>query len=244
MSLPTKTEFLARVIDEITQGKALPLTPNPERLEKILQTAKRKFYDNDDRANQVEYILIKPEMFQTPLFIEKRQVLLPDCVIALSYLKNVGANYYNQNVSPDFQKTNFSYAVAVTGNSYDMLTAVTQGFYADFLRHFVVRDITYEFNPYTHMLTVIGRNPGATAVAEANVAIAEGGLYNIPEFFEWVCAECRINFNRIYTFVDAKQLGSYNLNLADMKAEAKEAKTEVIELWERQTQNNNFFFDF
>lgn len=243
MSLVTRTQFIARVIDEITQGKSLPIQPKADRMDKIIDTAIAEWRQNSDDANEVEYIIFRQDVFETPLFKAKRQVQLPDCVLSISYLKTLGANFYNQTVNKDFQKTNFAYATAISGNSYDMLTSVVNGYYVDFLRNFVLKDVTYNFSPYTHMLTVIGRDPAYDLVSEAHVYIPEGALFNIPDFFHWVCAKCIINFANIYGFVNAKQIGSYDLNITELKGDAKETIERVRQTWEDQKNTSDFFYD-
>lgn len=244
MALEQRSKFIKRVLDEITAGYSIPTQPKPERLDSIIDTAVREFRDNDDRANEVEYLILRNDLFQTPLFKAKRQVELPECVLAVTFLKTLGSNYFSHTVDKDFQKTNFGYVTALSGNSYDMLTSVVNSYYVDFLRNFVVKDITHEFSPYTNMLTVTGRDPFADLCAEAHVYIPEGALFKIPDFFNYVCAKCRINFGSIYGFISAKQMGGYDINASDLKSEGKEVIEKIEQKWEEQKNDAGFFFDF
>lgn len=237
----TRDEFIDRVIDELTEGMQIPASPRRERIETIIDTVAKTFYENDDRTNQPEYIIIKQAMFQTPLFKAKRQVKLPDCVIAVTNMQTLGSNYSGNNINPDFLKTNFNYVNAITGNPSDMLMSVVNGFYISHLAQFVLKTISYDYNEFSHMITIEGRDPAYDLVAFASVKISENSLFEMQDFFDYVVGKCKVSFSRVFGFVNTKQIGNAELDVKEIKQEGKDLIEKVEKYWEELRGNADFY---
>lgn len=223
----TRDAFIERVIEEITEGRSMPVSPKRERINSIINDAKRYFKEYDDEASQFEYIIISSGIVNTPLFKAKRQIKLPDCVIAVTSLNEMGTWYNTANINPDFRKTNFNYHLAAAGDSDTMLYGVVASYYADFLRNFIVRTISYEYNNNTHALTLRGRDNFIDAVAGVYTVIPDEGMFEIDRFFRYVVGKCKISFGNVFSLVDAKLLGGLNLNVKEIKQDGKDLVKEV-----------------
>lgn len=239
----TRDEFIQNVIQELTHSMSVAGSPKEERIDFIIDRVKRKFYENDDRCNVTEYIIMKAELFSTPLFKAKRAVKMPDCVIAITDLRTIGSNYFGNNINRDYLKTNFNYVNALTGNPNDMLTAVVNGFYISHLQSFILKTVSFDATgiQFSHMLTITGRNPVQDLVATASVTIHEEALFEMADFFDYVVGECKKSFAKIYGFTNTKLIGGVDLNLVEMKDEGKELIDKVEAYW-KEMQNNVAFF--
>jgi len=242
--METRREFIDRVVEEITEGLTIPVSPKTTRISSIIDRALRQFRENDERGTEMEYIIIKSSAFQTDLFKSKRQVKFPEgCVQAVTFLRTMGSNFSDNNINPDFLKTNFNYVNALNGNPSDMTTSVVNGFYNNFLKNFILKSVAYEFSEYTSSLTVIGRDPNVDLIAEAYVYIPESSFYRMVEFFDYVCGQCKMSFANTMGFINSKQIGNYEVNLQEIRTQGKEMVEEVKEKWKQQRESADFFID-
>jgi hypothetical protein len=239
----TKQEFIYNVIDEITEGGSIPVKPKADRIDKIIKNAIRKFRDNDDRAVEHGYLIIRKEIFDLPLFKEQRRIQLPNCVKAVTFLRTLGHHHFSNNPDPDYQKTNYSYAAALAGNADAMTTAVGNTYYNEYLRHFILKGITYSFNEYTHCITVEGRNPQTDLCAEIYTYVPDEAMYEIDDFFEYVCGKCQISFANVVGFTTRKLIGNTEINFDEIRSNGKERIDAVIERWQDQRNNVDFWID-
>lgn len=239
----TRKEFINRVIDEITEGGAIPASPNQHRINSIIDNAKLYFYEHDDDAHEYQYLLINKAAFRTQLFKEKRQIALPDEVHAVIRYKTLQKTFrYDMANNPDFKQTQWNFSLGISGDSTALLTSIAVNSYNTFLGKFVLDDIQYEFSSYSHMLTVKGRNAYEDTIAEVTVKINENDLFENERFFRYVCGKCKISFSSIIGFTGQKLIGGYQININDIKAEGKELVKEVLE--EQKDQRLGDFLTF
>jgi hypothetical protein len=242
--LPNKKEFVNKVIDEITEGFQIPLKISEKRLDNIISNTMKKFKERDDDVTQVEYIILKNDLFHTELFKQKRIVQMPDCVHAITDLRNIGARegFYNSN-DPDFRKTNFAVHYDNfnwPNHSKGMLTAVGEGYYRNFISQFVLNSVAYRYSDYQRSLVITGKDPIQNLAAEAHVYITENAFYNMDRFFEYVCAKCRISYANVIGFADIPRIGGINLNLEDIREQGKEKIAEIEQHWKDQMSDVHF----
>lgn len=242
----TRDAFVNLVVNECTENGAIPAAPKLPRINSIIDLAARFFWENSDEAVSTEYIIIPSKITETPLFKAKRMVQFPKCVEAIMGLQETGAimNTGSMNVNPDYRKTNFNYYLAVGGDSDTMLYGVMASYYSDFIRNFVVRTITFDFNPHTHMLTVLGRDAFVDMVAVAAVHIPLDGLMDYELFLRYVIGKCKVSFASTFGFVEAKLIGGLKIDLASIKEDGKEMIAEVKTRIEEDRQTLDFFSEF
>ena len=243
----TKTEFIASVIDEVTEGGQLELAPDATRIGKIMDHASKYFWQNAMDAHQTEWLIIQLNLMNTPLFKERRIIKLPKCVRAIYELKETGSNWmnYNQNVNPDYRKVNFSYMnAALSGNTDAMVTAVVRGMAMDFIRsNFVLETVAFSYNDKTNYLNIEGRTVVRDLVAAAAIDIPEEKLYENNQYFRYVVGLCRKSINRLFSVTELKLLGRAGLNMSEIKADGEAEVTAVrAEIKEANESDVGFFF--
>jgi len=240
---PTKYSFQERVLDTITVGRTIPTAPNQKALDAIFANAARYFWDNNDYAHELEWLIIKQKAFDSDLFRNKRKVQLPDCVHAVANVQTTGR--LNGASAYSFGNQTLTGNVVLNGylgaSSGDMLYAIGRNYYADFQRNFILKDITFDYNTYTHQLTIMGRNPTVDVVCEAYLNIPQEALYGMDQYFRYVCGKCKVAFTTVYGITDAKMLGGIGLTLSDLRQEGKEEIQEVLDEIKAQRQNADFF---
>lgn len=260
--MATRAAFIERVIDEITEGRSIPVQPKPDRISKIIDTALKYFWQYDDEAHEFEYVIISAATLETDLFKRRRQIKLPDCVHAITGLQEVGYQYgyqYNE-VSPDYRKTNFNFHLALSGDSDSMIYGVVASYYADFMRNFVVRTVAFEYSEHSHMLTVLGRDTmntknrdknygsgggsGTDMVAKAYVYMCEEALFESDRFFRYVCGKAKISFANVMGFAEMNLIGGVALSIDEIRQQGKDLVEEVREEIESQKDTLDFWEEF
>lgn len=261
--MATRAEFIERIIDECTEGRAIPAVPKKERIDKIINTALKYFRQYDDEVHEFEYIIIKSDALQSELFKRRRQIKLPDCVHAITGLQEIGYQYGYQfnEVSPDYRKTNFNFHLSLSGDSDTMLYGVVSSYYADYMRNFIVRTVSFEYTEHSHMLTIRGRdtysnineqnvdangNPqsGQDLVAEAYVYMCEEDIFESDRFFRYVTGKTKMSFANIFAFTEENLIGGRRLNMNEIKQDGKDLIAEVKQELSDQKDTLDFWVEF
>lgn len=242
----TRSAFIEEVVNDITEGKSIPASPKLERVNGIIDRAMRYFKENDNEGVEFQYIILQPPVFETPLFRAKRQIQLPSCVEAITNVKRLGnvLGTGNVEIDRDYRKAYFNFALASSGNSEQMLTGVTQQFYVDFLGNFYLNTVGYDYNAYTHMLTIEGRDPKEKMVAEAAIHLPDEGFFEMDRFFRYVVGMCKISFATSFDFVKQRTIGGREINTADIKSDGKDMVKEVKDEIEKQKESVDFWTEY
>jgi hypothetical protein len=86
----TEEALIQEVKDDISHSCALPYALNDQEIKRIIKRAKAYFYDNYQYAVEDKIFVLPSEMFVTPQFRATRQIQLPDCVIGVWDVREVG----------------------------------------------------------------------------------------------------------------------------------------------------------
>jgi hypothetical protein len=245
--MTTRVAFINEVVDDITEGKTIPVSPNESRINGIIDRALKFFKEKSDDGVEFEYIILKSEAFSTDLFRAKRQVQLPECVESITNVRKLGnvLGGGNGEIYKDYRKSNFNAAVlAGGGKSQDMLTAVTQQFYNDFLNNFQLRTVGYEYNSHTHMLTIIGMDPRESMIADAYVHVPDEAFFNMDMFFRYVVGKCKESFASSFSFIKQKTIGGREINVSEIRSDGKEMIKEVKQEIKDQENSVDFWTEY
>lgn len=224
-----KDEFIELVIDEITEGEELNISPNTTRIDNIIKQASDYFYQNSMDAKQTEYLVINKALLETPLFKSRQIIKLPPCVRAIYSLEEMGADWINYNVNPDYKKVNYSYLnAAFTGDSDNMVYAVGAGMYFDFIRtNFIVKTVGFSYSGLTKYLSIQSRSKLNGLVAQAGIDIPLDKLFELNQFFRYVVGLCRKSIGRIYSTTEIKLLGRAGFNITEIKTEGNDEVKDI-----------------
>lgn len=226
----TKKELIKWLTDELTENGSIPASPNIKRLETIINNSRDYYRELSDLSHEFCYIIIDSTAFNTDLFKAKRQIKMPDAVHAITRIRTLSGNFNDglyTGKDTDFKQTNWNFAMGIAGDSGAMLTAITYNFYTSFLTNFIVKDLIYDFNQNTHMVTVEGQNMKSKVLAECSMNIPEEDLFNDVMFKKYCLGKCKISFANIIAFSDQKLIGGYKINFSEIKTDGKDMVKEV-----------------
>jgi hypothetical protein len=225
----TKDLFIDSIVDEISEGNELDISPKPDRIEKIIDQAKRYFYQNSMDAHQTEYMVISKALMETPLYKSRGIIKLPSCVRSILSLEETGADWINYNVNPDYKKVNYSYLnAAFTGDSDSMVYAISAGMYFDFVRtNFIVKTVGFSYSGLTNYLNIQSRSQLRGLVAQAAIDIPVEKLFELNQFFRYCVGLCRKSIGRIYSVSELKLLGRSGFNITAIKEDGNDEVKEI-----------------
>lgn len=241
-----RKEFIDRVIDEITEGGAIPASPRIERINSIVTNALLYWWEHDEDSYEYQYFVIEDSTFHTPLFKAKRQIAMPTDVHAVIRVKNMQRGFANDipSVDKDFRLNTWNLQMGVSGDSPLLLTAITNNSYNSYLEKFVVEDLQYEFSSFSHLLTIKGRSAIKRVILECTVKLPEESIFDNELFFRYVVGKCKISFASIVGFSAQKLIGGYNINYSEIKSEGREIVNDVLkEQQDRRVGDFCTFFD-
>lgn len=238
----TKQEFVEHCILMATDGYSLPAVSNMKYAEKLVDTVARRFWDNDDRCSYPDLLILKPDLLSTCLYKQKRQILLPECVIAVTKLSHAVPGWANDIIwDTDFGAQSFLYASMIWGNTDSMLSSVALASTQEFRNRFILDTIGYNYNEYTKALTVRGTTlPGRDLVAEITVTIPQEYLYSMVDFEDYVVGELKKNISRVIGFSNVKLLGGFSLEISDLRSEGESMIEKIEEKWKAQEEDAGF----
>jgi len=213
----TEKEFIKKLLDRATVHCQIPIKFNEDSVKSFISESAEVFYKRYHDASSEEYIIMELDMFQTPLFRAKRQVILPSCVRAITMLRETNTSGFGRfyEIAPDYKK--LSYPLEGYGKSYagrsDLLYAVTEHAYEDFIMtNFRLSTVRFSYNDINRRLTVLGRDPTNALVADAVVNIPLEDLYNSVYFFKKVLSEIYYHADMVISLIEFNAVGGYRID--------------------------------
>jgi len=226
----TKNELITQISTALTASCALPYSPPPAELERIVDLEMRWLYREYRTLLQDKIYLINKKYYQTPEWKANRSFQMPECVAGL---KKVVENTQGQRVfginDPDL---NFDRLMAsdlyLTPLSSDQITYRTiQWSFWDLARAFNLRDINHSFNLNTKRLVITGRTPVESLMVLAMIKIPDEDAYEDPIVLKWMIAQGKRSLARILGAFNYQLLGNITINYQMYK---EEGDTELQEL--------------
>jgi hypothetical protein len=102
MATTTEEALIQEVKDDISHSCALPYALNDQEIKRIIKRAKAYFYDNYQYAVEDRILVLESQLFSHPSFIQTRQIQLPDCIISVYDVREVGGAGIAGNPDKDF----------------------------------------------------------------------------------------------------------------------------------------------
>ena len=226
----TKQELVENVERELNTSFALPSQLNASEIERIIDQTATWFYENYAEAVETQLFVMLASEFHKPEFISTRTVMMPECVISVSSVKEISGAGLIGSVDRDFADNKLIaseiYLSPFTGDSLVFRTAQYQFF--DLTRAFFLEWVRYDFNRRTRKCKILGRTPAKDVCFEAYSKIPNDKLYEDYYFLRYVTAKSKIALGRMLSFFDYNLMGGIKVNAADIKSEG-EAEVEKIE---------------
>lgn len=217
------------VNNEITGSCSLPYSVPEREMERIITQALNWFYVNYGASVEMQYYVIPKQWWYDPEFKKTRSVLLPDCVITVTEVKEMNGGGRLGTVDADFYDNRLLAAELFLSPfaSDDLVLRAAQYSYWDLTQAFLLERVSFDWNRNTKRLKIIGRNPKRDVALQTYVKIEENKLYDDWFFQRWVTAQAKISLGRILGFFTFNLPGGVQVNADTIKEEGKEELEEI-----------------
>lgn len=241
----TRSELIQMMHDEITVGGALPYSIPEQEAERLIVQALNWFYINYQYSVENQYYVIKKDWFTEQEFKKTRSVLLPDCVMSVTEVKEISGGSILGTVDADFADNRLiaSELFLAPFQSDDLVLRTAQYSYWDLTQAFILERISYDYNHNTKRMKILGRNPKKNVFIQCLVKIEESKLYDDYNFQRWCISQAKISLGRL--------LGTFTFNLpggiaVSADAMRDEGKEEIENIKQRIDDENtpDWFYIF
>lgn len=235
--------LIQEVKDDISHSCALPYALNDQEIKRIIKRAKAYFYDNYQYAVEDKILVLPSQVFLNAQFKATRQVQLPDCVISVWDVREVGGAGMIGTPDRDFGDSKLLGSELMLspfiGDNLVYRTVLYSFF--DLAKAFLLETFAFGYNKNTKRLTINGRDPSRTTSSgltiggkdvgvRAFIAIPDENLYSDELFVRYVLAEAKINIGRLLGTFGYQLPGGVTINAAAIQGIGQAEKTEVMEM--------------
>jgi hypothetical protein len=98
----TETELIQEITDALNYSCGLPYSLNEQEVRRIIKRAKDWFYDNYQYSVEDRIFIIGKAVFAHPEWQATRQLTLPDSIVTVYEVRDVGGAGISGNPDKDF----------------------------------------------------------------------------------------------------------------------------------------------
>jgi hypothetical protein len=226
----SELELIADINDEITFSGALPYSLPEKEIRRIIANDSKYFYDNWRYAIESQYLLLPPELFSSPLFKKKRQIILPDCVQFVVDFKEAKGGSIFATIDRDFAEQKFIgseiYLTPFIGESIMYRTVIFS--FLDLTKGMMLDTIAYDYNKNTKQLGVLGRTPATSAVLRVFKKIEPDKLYEDELFQRYVRAHAKVRLAHMLQTFNYTLPGDVTVNYQNITTTAEKEMEAVV----------------
>ena len=205
--------FISEINQELSVACSLPFTVPKKEIERIIHQSAKWMYRNYEEAAEERYYYIPAYVFQTEAFKCDRTLVLPKCILTMHGLDEVddGGLQSTFDGTADTSVNKFFFRDVFFGQgktasgSEAMMYYIVNAMWLDMALHITTSPISWEYNPNSNKLVILGRTPNTGVVLSVYKELELEYLMNDDIFFRYVVAKCKSQLSRI--------LGTFNFNL-------------------------------
>lgn len=243
----TQDELIQEIEDALSFSCALPYNLNQDEIKRIIKRAKAWFFDNYQYAVEDRMFILDNQIFQHPQFRQTRQIKLPDSIITVYDVREVGGNGISGNPDRDFGDSKLLGSELMlspfVGDNLVYRTVMYS--YFDLAKAYLLDTFAFRWNKNSKKLTIQGRDPsrsgsgqlaqgfgtgGKNVAVRCWVAINDDDLFDDELFVRYCIAKSKIALANMLSVFNYNLPGGVQINTADIRATGESELQEVVDM--------------
>jgi len=247
--------LIQEIEDALSFSCALPYNLNKQEVERIIGRAKSWFRDNYQYAVEDRVFILKNAIFQHKEFRATRQIKLPESIVTVYDVREVGRSGISGNPDRDFSDSKLLGSELLlspfVGDNLVYRTVMYS--YFDLSRAYLLNTFAFKWNKNTKNLTILGRDPsrsgkggtsansngqlaqgfgvgGVDVAVRCFVAINDEDLFKDELFVRYCIAKSKIALANMLSVFNYNLPGGIQVNSGDIKATGEAELQEVMEM--------------
>lgn len=250
----TLDELVKEIEDALSFSCALPYNLNRSEIERIIKRAKEWFHDNYQYAVEDRIFIIANSIFNHKEFRATRQLRLPDSIVTVYDVREVGGSGISGNPDRDFSDSKLLGSELLlspfVGDNLVYRTVMYS--YFDLSRAYLLDSFAFKWNKNSKKLTILGRDPsrsgkpgspsgnqlaqgfagtgGRDVSIRCFVALNDDDLFEDELFVRYCIAKCKIALSQMLGVFTYNLPGGVQINAGEIGAQGSTELQEVMDM--------------
>lgn len=254
----TENELIQEINDALSFSCALPYNLNEQEIRRIIKRAKAWFYDNYQYAVEERIFILGKSLFAHPEFRSTRQLKLPDSIITVFDVREVGGAGISGNPDKDFGDSKLlgSELLLSPFIGDNLVYRTVMYSYFDLAKAYLLPTYAFKWNKNTKNLTILGRDPNRAGMGNSSnsnstqallaqgfasaggydvavrcfVAIVDEYLFDDELFVRYVIGKSKVSLGRMLGAFSYNLPGGVQVNSSDLITAGDTEVQEVMDM--------------
>lgn len=239
-------ELVEDIRSEITFSGALPFSIPNKEIERVINNAKKYFYDYWRYALQSQHLIIPKSIFATNGFARHRGLILPECIQYVTACKEIKSSSIFGSIERDLGDQKFIgselFITPFMGES--LVYRVAMFSFLDITKNLTIDTVAYDYNHTNHFLQILGRTPRTDLYLMVSKRVEDQFLFTNEFFQRYVRAKAKIRTNEMLTMMgDFKLPGDFKYNYTTIAEGAKKEMDDIEKAIEGENTPDFIFME-